>query len=400
MVDPKKFYRDFDQLLQKISSTTTKEGFVCSILEEIYKCFADTLHIASMRLYEDRGDEFVLVNKFKNRTRKFTRRISTDSDAVKQVLKHGSFIYDRENLTIDPDTEGQEEYAVPAAMLIRSPEGRWIAVFELYAGWEREEVIFSLNAIRSALNYRLFSEAIHTELEQAAQIQRSLLPQNAPPIPGYEVAARSSPTEIVGGDFYDFFESDDQEIFGLAIGDASGHGLPAALLVRDCVIGLRMGIARQFKMVHSLKKLNSVIYRSTYSSRFVSLFYGEIERDGHLIFVNAGHPAPFVVDGDEVQTLNATGLILGALPEITLHRSFAHMKPGSILVLFSDGIYEREDAQEEAYGIERLHRLVQAHQEKSPEEILQLIFDTLDSYGNHTVWEDDSSVVIVKRLED
>ena len=134
MVDPKAFYRDFDDLLKKIRSTRTKEGFVCSILKEIQDNFTETLHIASMRLYEDRGDEFVLINKFNGQGRKFTRKISTASDAVQQVLKHGSFIYDSESESIDADITQQERYAIPAAMVIRGPEGRWIAVLELHAG--------------------------------------------------------------------------------------------------------------------------------------------------------------------------------------------------------------------------------------------------------------------------
>ena len=395
MVDPKKFYRDFDNLLQKISTTQPGEGFVCSILSEVRVNFGERLSIKGMRLYEDRGDEFVLINKFSYNGSVATKRIPADSAALLEVLKHGSYVYDDAAFS----TSQQDHHDPVAAITIRSPENTWVAVLDLDAGWQREELIFSLNAIRSALNYRLFSEAVKTEYEQAEQIQRSLLPRRLPNIAGYQFAARYQPTEIVGGDMYDFLEFDD-EVFGVCIGDASGHGLPAALLVRDCVTGLRMGLERQFKMVHSFHKLNSVIYRSTYSSRFISLFYGELERDGHIIFINAGHPAPFIVSGDKIRDLKATGLILGAVPEIKLSRSFAQMQPGSVLVLFTDGVIERENHEEESFKIDCLKQLVMENQEKTPDEIVNLIYDTAFEFGHQSKWEDDTTVVVVKRLRD
>jgi sigma-B regulation protein RsbU (phosphoserine phosphatase) len=398
MIEPKIFYRDFDRLLKRIRQEKTGDNFLFTIFTEVQKNFGDTLHLGNIKLFEDKGDEFVLIHSLINGNGRDTiQKLSLDSPAVQELFKHGSYIYDDPQFSIDPEMSQQPYYAIPAAILIRSTDRRWIAVFELKTGWMREEVLFSLNAIRTALNYRLFSEAIQNELEQAAQIQKSLLPAQSPQTNEYQIAARSQPTEIVGGDLYDFFEFD-EEALGICIGDASGHGLPAALLVRDVVIGLRMGMEKHMKMVHTFQKLNSVIYRSTFSSRFVSLFYGEIERDGHLIYVNAGHPAPFVVKGDTVQDLKATGLILGALPEIKLHRSYAHMQPGAVLVLYSDGILERENDQEEAFNIRRLKKLVQKHQEKSAPEILEMVFEKVYEYGNRRKWEDDCTVVVIKRV--
>ena len=400
MVEPKLFYRKFDELLKTIRQKKTSKNFICLILTELQSNFGEELHLGGLRVYEERSGEFVLVRPSSNQNGKNGKvKIPRDSAVIQRVVEHGSYIYDDTNFSIDPEISKQTHYAIPAAIVIRSPEQRWIGVFELTDGWVRDEVLFSLNAVRTAINYRLFSEAMRTELEQAAQIQRSLLPTKNPQIPGYQIAARAQQTEIVGGDLYDYFEFD-SEIFGVCIGDASGHGIPAALLVRDVVIGLRMGLAKHMKMAHTFHKLNEVIYRSTYSSRFVSLFYGEIERDGHLIFVNAGHPAPFLVHGDEVTDLQATGLILGALPDITLHRSFARLQPNSVLFLHTDGLFEREDENEEIYSINKLKELVKKHQEKSAEEILNLIFEDVDRYGNHAKWEDDSTLVVIKRIEE
>lgn len=398
MIEPKQFYRNFDQLLTNIRKRKTGQNFICSILEELQGSFGAELHIGNLRVYEDRGNEFVMVRP-ESMNGNGTIRIPTDSDVIQNVLKHGSYIYDDHMFDVEAEGEPKPD-TVPVAMVIRAPEYRWVVVFDLMEGWQREEVIFSLNAVRSAINYRLFSEAVETEMEQAAQIQKSLLPQETPKVPGYQIAARSQPTEIVGGDLYDFFEFT-EDIFGLCIGDASGHGLSAALLVRDVVIGLRMGIEKHMKMVYTFQKLNDVIYSSSYSSRFVSLFYAEIEKDGHLIYVNAGHPPPFVVHGDEVRDLKATGLILGALPEVKLHRSFARLQPNSVLVMYSDGLFERENpTTEELYKIDRLKKLVQKNQEKSAQEILDVIFQDVYEFGHYSKWEDDSTLLVIKRVEE
>ncbi len=398
MIEPKTFYRDFDNLLKSIRLKKKDHNFLYSILNEVQAKFGDTLCLGAVRVYEDRGDQFVLIKSFDHQNgRAIPTAFALDDPAVQRLLKHGSYIYDESEMTIDPAMTDTAYYAIPAAILVRSPEQRWIVVFELKAGWVREEVTFALNAIRTALNYRLFSDAVKTDLEQAAQIQHSLLPGELPRIRGYELAARSQQTEIVGGDLYDFYEFE-EDIFGVCVGDASGHGLPAALVVRDVVIGLRMGLEKHMKMVYTLQKLNNVIYRSTYSSRFVSLFYGEIERDGHLIYVNAGHPAPFLVHGDQVVDLKATGLILGAVQEIRLHRSYAHMAPGSVLVLYTDGIFERENRNEETFTINRLKQLVVEHQNEGAQQLLDRIFEAVYEFGNRGKWEDDSTVVVIKRL--
>jgi len=397
MLEPKKFYRNFDNLLKEIRHQKTGKNYLSVILEVVQGSFGDEIKLGHVRLYEEVNDSFVLAQDFGEQdSSHFTENLHTERECVQQVLIHGSYIYDEDPhvFLVEPTAD---YHAVPAAILIRGHEQRWIAVFELQSGWEREEVVFSLNAIRTAINQRLFSEAINSELHQAAEIQRSLLPQIMPEIPGYQLAALSRATEIVGGDLYDFYQLD-EDVFGVCIGDASGHGLPAALLVRDVVTGLRMGLEKQMKMVHTLKKLNHVIYRSTFSSRFVSLFYGEFERDGHLIFVNAGHPAPIIVKGQQVSELKATGLILGAVPEIALHRSYAHLEPDSVLVLFSDGLFERENPKEDLYSIKRLKQCVVKHQALDAQGILEAVFSDVDKFGHGAKWEDDSTLVIVKRL--
>jgi sigma-B regulation protein RsbU (phosphoserine phosphatase) len=234
------------------------------------------------------------------------------------------------------------------------------------------------------------------DVQQAAVIQQSLLPRNPPHIIGYETAGRSQPADVVGGDFFDFSVFGD-DVFSVAVGDASGHGLPAALLVRDVVTGLRMGVEKEMKMAEAMQKLNRVIHRSTLSARFVSLFYGEIESNCNLFYVNAGHPPPLLVLGAQVTQLKATGMILGALSEISLRRAFTCFEPGAVLVMYSDGLLERLNNHDEEFGLLRLTELIVQHQQKSAQDIVEIIYKTVFNFGNRSKWQDDFTAVVIKK---
>jgi len=397
MIEPKVFYRELDSILAKITKEKPDKNLFQSILAGLEQEFGKRLSIAKSHVYEQRGDDFVLVNSFNGKKDPgIAIRLSIDSESVRLVLNNGSYVYDRPVLIAGFGMPTAGEYAVPAAIFISSPDRQWLIVFELKPGWIREEIILFLNAVRTAINYRLFSELMGSELERVRQIQRSLFPASVPKIPGYQIAALSKSAEMVGGDFFDFFQFDDDSVI-VCIGDASGHGLSAALRVRDVVIGLRVGLSGERRMVPTLKKINGVIQRTSYSTNFVSLFMGEFESDGHLIYVNAGQPPPFVVDGGTVRDLEVTGIPLGFMPDIKLHRSYIHLPQDSILVLYSDGIIERQNSPEDQFGIERLKKTVFDHRHRTPKEIVELVFDAVFDYANRKGWDDDASLLVIKR---
>jgi sigma-B regulation protein RsbU (phosphoserine phosphatase) len=396
MLDPKIFHRKLDSILAKIGLEKSGKDFLFSIMNALEKTFSDDLHLGGGRIYEERGTDYVLISPASEKSKLLTLNIPASSDAFQALLKTKTYIFDNPALSIDRTISNQKEYKIPVAILIRSSDNSWIFVFELKSGWVREEIELCLNAVRTVLNYRFVSEAAKNEVEQAAHIQQSLLPAIPPEFPGLKIAGRSQPAELVGGDLYDYFNFED-DVLGVCIGDASGHGLPAALLVRDVVTGLRMGLEKHMKMVYTFKKLNKVIYQSVYSTRFISLFYAEIERNGELLFVNAGHPSPLLFDGQKFTELESTGLIFGALPDIQLSRGYAMMKPGNVLVLYTDGIIERKNSSLEDFTLEKLMEVITNNYNRPPSEILDAIFSTSNNFGDKTDWEDDATVVVIKR---
>jgi len=202
----------------------------------------------------------------------------------------------------------------------------------------------------------------------------------------------------VGGDFFDYIPVT-PEMFDVVIADASGHGLPAALQVRDVYVGLRMGLTRDFKLARTVERLNAIINRSKLASKFVSLFLAELETTGSLIYVNAGHVLPFIMHADgAVEHLREGGMVLGPSPDATYPRGFAQLGPGDTLVLYTDGITEcHHHGTGEEFGVARLQRLVARHVQRPASEIVKLVFQAVSRYAATGVPEDDQTLVVVKR---
>jgi phosphoserine phosphatase RsbU/P len=397
MIEPKEFYRKLDIIQNKIGKNKSGNVFLFDIVDELEIVFGTDLHIGKGIIYEQVEGEYLLISNPEREDINIAEKIDITNDAVKLLIKNKVYIFDNSSLDFPGWENKTSDYKIPATIIVSSLEHSWIFLFELQEGWQREEIEFCFNAVRTALKFRLISDSVQNEMERAVHIQKSLLPESSPDKKGYDIAGQSTPAELVGGDIYDYFEFDDTT-FGFCIGDASGHGLPAALLARDAVTGLRMGLEKQMKMVHTLKKLNHVIYRSVLSSRFISLFYGELEDDGNLFYVNAGHPSPLLFSNGEVKELESTGIVFGALPEIELGRSFVRMENNSVLLLFSDGIFERTNSSGMQYGMDRLKLLVEKNLAKTSKEMIDLIFEDVKIFGNNKSLEDDATIVVIKRL--
>ena len=396
MIQPKDLYRKLAALLKEIDIGIYDADYLLSVLARLGNSFTPDLHIAIGRLYGEDQDQFRLVTgPDEAPTDPGDTRI-LDAAAARLVVKHGTYIYD------DPSWSGLTQVSrpakgTPAAFMVRDPTRQWIFLFTLEEGWIREEIEFCFNAIRAQLNFQLHIKAMNSDVEQAAVIQLSLLPSTPPLIAGYQTAARSRPAEVIGGDFFDFSVLED-DFFTVAVGDAMGHGLPSALLVRDVVTGLRMGVEREMRMAEAMQKLNRVIHRSTLSSNFVSLFFAQIESTGNILYVNAGHPPPILIHGSQAKRLQPTGMILGAVSDTEYRRASANFDQDGVLVLYSDGVVERRNGDEE-FGLSRLEEAVIRNREESAVAILDRIYQAVTQFGDPSAFEDDVTLVVIKKSQ-
>lgn len=403
MATAKLLYRRLDALFGEQKPRRGQPKHVEAFLEESFAGLREDLRLRAGLLYAERRDGFVLVRTVGEPGTPVAEALDPTQPPLAEVARHRVYIFGNPEAEGSPQRLGLLPRAPAAALVVGRRPLRFALVFLLADGWQMEELDFALNTIRAALDARLVDARVRGSFREAAEIQQSLLVEEPPVFPGYDVACRSVAAEEVGGDFYDFYDLDG-DILGLAIGDASGHGLPAALLVRDVVTGLRMGIEKELKVAHVFAKLNRVIHRSRLSSRFVSVFYGELEADGNLVYVNAGHQPPLLFfreprPGQPGETeLSTGGTVIGPLPEARFHRGFARIRPGETLLLCTDGILERRDRSGEFFGVDRVKAVVRESPCESAHTILERLFESARAWGGAQPWEDDATVVVVKRL--
>jgi sigma-B regulation protein RsbU (phosphoserine phosphatase) len=273
---------------------------------------------------------------------------------------------------------------------------RQIVAFTLRDNSDVDEVKHTLNTIRHAINLKLRSEKFADRLAEARAIQLSLLPAAAPVFGDYDIFAASIPAEEVGGDLYDFIRVSDRSL-GLAVADASGHGLPAALQARDAIIGLRMGVEENLRISATLAKLNRVVNHSALASKFISLFYAELESAGTLVYCNAGHNPPLLYDGRTFRELARGGMILGPNPTAQYERGYDTLLPDSVLLAYTDGIVEAVDASDEAFGMDRLRAVIENGGYQSARELVESVFAAVRRHVGGDTRDDDQTVVAVLR---
>jgi len=402
MATAKLLYRRLDALFGSLKTRRSQPKLVEGFLEDALASLRDDLRLRTGLVYAERRDNFVLMKSAGEAVTPLADTLDAAATPLAELQRHRVYIFGDPEAEGSPQRAGVLPHAAAAGLIVGQRPSRYAVLFVLADGWQLEELDFVLNTLRASLDARLVDARVRGSFREAAEIQQSLLVEEPPDFPGYQIAARSVAADEVGGDFYDFHDLGEGAL-GIAIGDASGHGLPAALLVRDVVTGLRMGIERELKVAHVFEKLNRVIHRSRLSSRFVSVFYGELEADGNVVYVNAGHQPPILFFREqtpgkicEIQLSNG-GTVIGPLPEARFRRGFARLHPGEVLLLLTDGILERRDRQGEFFGDERVHAIVREHQQQPAEAILAELFDAAFAWGDGRPWEDDATIVVVKR---
>ena len=394
-MDYKKLLAQVELTLAQIDMQESTSTTVTQIAETIASNFQDQLGITGGRIYEAREETYELVGRFGGAHEgALNIEVPKDYKPVELVLENGIVVMDPTDPGVDPELE--QRLGARRFCAVAVGDENYILAFNVSPELSREDILFSLNLIRYAINQRIRSQRFESLIGEAQRIQQSILPQRVPKYAGYDIWGRTVAAEIVSGDFYDFIPVT-ENILGLAIADGSGHGLPAALVVRDIYMGLRMATDRDFKIVRTIEKLNHIIHRGRLTTKFVSLFYGELETGGILIYSNAGHNPPFVIKLGKVEFLRNGGPVLGPTPDATYTRGFAKLEPGDLLCLYSDGIIEAHDRNDREFGIERLLRLVKANRFRSAQEIGQEVLARVARWGRAA--EDDRTVVIVKAVK-
>jgi len=242
-------------------------------------------------------------------------------------------------------------------------------------------------------------ERIEQELQVARQIQQELLPDSVPKLEGWQIATYYGPAREVGGDFYDFVELSRGHL-GLIVGDATGHGMPAALVMAT-TRGMLRAVAPSLESPGAvLARVNEALAAEIPPSTFITCFYGILDPEsGRFIYANAGHNLPCRRHDDQADELRARGMPLGLMPGTEYEEKEALLEVGDSVLLYSDGLVEAHDPEGEMFGFPRLRRLVAEHVAEEG-SLPDFLMDELRSFtGDRWEQEDDITLVTLRRSQ-
>jgi serine phosphatase RsbU (regulator of sigma subunit) len=273
-----------------------------------------------------------------------------------------------------------EEIEINGVGIFRfSPEGKVVESWDSYD---------QLNLMR---------QSIEQELRMARDIQQALLPEDMPPLDGWNILHHYQPAREVGGDFYDFFELPEGRL-GMVVGDATGHGMPAALVMATARSMLRAVSQTSNSPGEVLRRVNDPLFMDIPPNMFVTCLYAILDsKSGRLLYANAGHDLPYLRRrSGEAEELRARGMPLGLMPGMEYEEKETILEAGEAALFYSDGLVEAHDPEGEMFGFPRLRALVAEHGEER--SLGDILLEELYSFvGKSWEQEDDITLLTLRR---
>jgi sigma-B regulation protein RsbU (phosphoserine phosphatase) len=429
----RKFFReayDSERVLSELSDEVRKYTESGPLLQTVAKCVAETLHVTQIGMLLREGPRFCVaeaVGHFPGDPAQLalaanssTIRGLTNTNAPAQLYREDP---DAWYLMAD-SSERQTLDDLGTELLLPLPgRNRLMGVMAL--GPKQSEAAYSKSDMHllqilatqtgmalevSELAHSLAKEAaqrerVNREIEIAHEVQERLFPQEMPVLQGATVAGHCRPAQGVGGDYYDVFPLQDGRL-GLAIGDVSGKGISAALLMaslRASLRGVTLDNPREFAKL--MDKVNRLVYEASASNRYATFFFGALDPVTRVLeCVNAGHNAPLVLrqkpdSESEILRLEADGPVVGLLPFAPYSEQSLQLLPGDLLITYTDGISEAMTHEDEEWGEDRMMAAAASARNGNAEDVLKFIFAEADRFTAGAPQHDDMTLLILK-LED
>ncbi len=308
-------------------------------------------------------------------------------------------VYDDSDKLIELTKEGKypqmvSELAEAFSMMMVRVESREYRLEQLI-----EELEEKNKKLKEMLLIIKESERLARDMEIAAKIQKSMLPETPPQIEGVELAGRCVPAKNVGGDYFDYFKMKNKKL-GVCIADVSGHNVGSALVMAITRQALRFESKHSESVSEILAETNIAVFDDlSNAGLFITAFcvgYDTTSRE--LTWANGGHNMPILwrAETKEIECLDADGMILGLLDDVAFEERRTTLAPGDILLLYTDGITEGKNASGKMYGEERLFDLVRENALLSAQELIDLIYTTAEHWGTGVEQYDDVTATILK----
>ena len=308
---------------------------------------------------------------------------------------------------------GKETFQICSLLCVPlKSKGRMIGLIALFnsqseAGFTQEDSrLLSIIATQSAQvieNARLLEEEkalmrMQEELRLAYDIQMNLLPKEYPKIKGYDIAGKSIPAKEVGGDYFDFFQKNN-DFLTFCLGDVSGKGMPAALLMANLQATIKSQVLINSTPADCLKISNTHMFQNSGPEKFASLFFGVLDiQVNQLRYSNAGHNYPLLFSqGKEIRRLESDGIVLGCLESFSFDERQTQFLLGDLFVLYSDGITEAVNDYDEEFGEDRLIQVVHENWNSSADNVMNKILRAVRLHSGDAPQMDDITLIVIKR---
>ncbi len=274
-----------------------------------------------------------------------------------------------------------------------------------------EKAIEQINFVHETQKEHNQLESLKNELNTAREIQQYILPRIFPPFPEdadrVDIAASMEAAKDIGGDFYDFFRLDEDRI-ALVVADVCGKGIPAALFMAVSRTMIRAKGMQGTGAAECLRESNRLLATYSVDSMFVTVFYAIYNmKTGEVTYCNAGHNAPYIVkgqrskvEGERVQkVVSEVNTVVGAFENIDYKEFKTQLEPGDTLMIYTDGVNEAVNEKGEEYGYERLENVLSTLQDKSCQEVIDTLKESLAEFTGEAEQSDDITMLVIKRGE-
>lgn len=266
--------------------------------------------------------------------------------------------------------------------------------------------VLSNQMVTALTNARLYVDSLERarlqeEVTMARQIQLDLLPDKPPALKSFQIAAQSTPSRTVGGDFYDFITIEQDKRMGIVIADASGKGMPAALLIAQIQAIIRSEVNNGNPIPTIMRNMNRQVCLSTSLEKYVTLFYGELNLEtGDFHYSNAGHNYPVLArENGEVELLITGGPIIGAFAHLEYQAAKVTIGPSDTLFLYTDGMSEAMNAEGEEFGDVRIREHVSTCRHLPPHELMGNLLTRMREFDPTNPPQDDTTVITLKMMD-
>ena len=341
--------------------------------------------------------------------------IEGQNSVINRVKDGNKFFWDEiSDKSRIPVNESEFEWALDNEISVTIPmisQGELMGLLNIgrkenYEDYSAEDLDILTQASNQAAlalqNIKLQSEyldkkRIDKEMEVARNIQKQLMPQEIPLVQGLDIYGESRPCNEVAGDYFDIINMEDGNSV-IVVADVSGKGAGAAIIMANLQASIRLGIHLSDKLADFVARINNLIHVNTSSAEFITFFMAIWDpKTRVLYYVNAGHNPPILIDKDNnVTKLDATGLIIGVLPNQQYEEKYVRIKEGDALLIYTDGLDEARNDKEDFYGLERIINFLIANKNLSSKEIIEALNQDALAFCNGVPLQDDVTLIAAK----